>query len=70
MSTMGKLTRHGTITHTHTPCLVIANMVDIGKVRNRISADKILEAETSCPCREKTVAIFALCQIAQNANLT
>jgi len=42
-----------THTHTHAPCLVIANMVDIGEVRNRISTGKILEAEISCSCRKK-----------------
>ena len=29
MSAIKKLTRHGAITHTHTPCLLIANMADI-----------------------------------------
>ena len=28
-----KLTKHGAVAHTHTPCLVIANMVDVGEVR-------------------------------------
>ena len=48
MSTIMKLTKHGAITHTHThthkftPCLVLANVVDIGEVRNRISAKSFI----------------------------
>ena len=32
MSAIMKLTRHGAITRTHTPCLVVANMAHVGHV--------------------------------------
>ena len=38
MSAIMKLTKHGAIIPTHTPCLVIANMVDMERVQKCISA--------------------------------
>ena len=38
MSAIMKLTKHGAIIPTHTPCLVIANMADMEAVQNCISA--------------------------------
>ena len=43
MSPIMKLTKHGAIIPTHTPCLVIANMVDMEAVRNCISTDFRME---------------------------
>ena len=38
MSAIMKLTKHGAIIPTHTPCLVTANIVDMEEVQNCISA--------------------------------
>ena len=42
MSAIMKLTKHGAIIPTHTPYLVIANMVDMEWVQNCISAWKTI----------------------------
>ena len=41
MSTIMELTKHGAIIPTHTPCLVIANMVDMEEVQKCISAGNV-----------------------------
>ena len=40
MSAIMKVTKHGAIIPTHTPCLVIANIADMEAVWNCISANK------------------------------
>ena len=42
MSAIMKLTKHGAIIPTYTPCLVIANMVDMERVQKCISATRTL----------------------------